>query len=86
MAKKQIYQDYVSELLIPAMYLMAHDEEIKPLVNVDSGYYKLQTPQEEYAKRVVQFLGTNYAPLHSFLCERLFSIWIHPKQIKVKYL
>lgn len=85
MARRQIYQDYVGELLGPAMDLMENDEEIKKLVNVDSNYYKLQPPYTEYRDRVVKFLGTNYAPLHAFLCERLFSIYISGKY-KVKYL
>jgi hypothetical protein len=86
MAKTPIYQDYVSDLLIPAMNLMENDEEIYKLVNVDSNYYKLQPPYTEYAERVKKFLGTSYAPLHAFLCERLFSIWIRNTPIKVKYL
>lgn len=85
-AKRQIYQDYVSELLIPAMYLMSHDEEIKPLVNVDSGYFKLKPPFGDFAERCKKYFGSYMTPLHAFLCERLFSLWIHGKPIKVTYI
>lgn len=85
-ARTDIYQDYVKELLIPAMNLMVNDEEISRLVNVDSGYYKILPPYTEYAHRVNKFLGTNHVPLHAFLCERMFSIWLHGKPIKVRYV
>lgn len=85
LAKREIYQAYVSEMLVPFMDCMENDEEIKPLVNVDSGYYKLKPPYTEFAHRVMNFLGTNYVTLHTFLCERLFSTWVNDKY-KVVYI
>lgn len=86
MAKRHIYQDYVSDFLIPAMDLMVNDEEISKLVNVDSNYYKLKPPYGEFAQRVKKFLGTDYVTLHTFILERCFSCWIQTKPIKVSYL
>lgn len=87
LAQRQIYLDYLSELLIPSMYLMQHDEEISHLVSVDSNYFKLKPPYSEFAQRCEKFFGKkDYCPLHAFICERLFSIWMTTKPIKVKYI
>lgn len=80
-ARREIYQAYVNEALIPAMAVM--ENEFKSECWVDSGYYKLKEPASDFAARVKQFLGVDYCPLHPFLLERLFSIWIQGKGLNI---
>jgi hypothetical protein len=85
MATSQIYKAYVTEMLIPAMTVMEHDDKIAVRCMEDSQYFKLKT-EPGYPKLIKEKLGMDYVPLHTFLCERMFSCWIHGKDIKVKYL
>lgn len=80
-AKREIYQAYVKEALRPAMQAM--EGEFKAECWQDSNYYKLKNPGDDFASRVKQFLGTDYCPLHPFLLERLFSVWIQGKGLNV---
>jgi hypothetical protein len=84
-ARTEIYQQYVKEMLIPAMEVMENDMVIRELCWMDSGYYKLRNIPE-FAQRVKQFLGTDYCPLHTFLCERFFSVWLNDKKFNVQYI
>lgn len=84
-AKREIYQAYVKEMLIPAMEVMDNDQRIRSLCWRDSGYYKLRSVPE-FAERVKQFLGVNFCPMHTFLCERFFSIWIENKNLNIQYI
>lgn len=84
-ARTEVYQQYVKEMLIPAMEVMENDEHIKKLCWTDSGYYRLRSVPE-FAARVKQFLGVNYCPLHTFLCERFFSAWLEDKKLKIEYI
>jgi len=84
-AKTEIYKSYIKEMLAPAMEVMENDGEIMNLCWQDSGYYKLRSVPE-FSQRVKQFFGTDYCPLHTFLCERFFSIWLDVKNIKPTYI
>lgn len=84
-AKIELYREYVRNMLIPAMWIMENDEEIKKLCWSDSNYYKLRSVPG-FAERVKQFLGVDYCPLHTFLAERFFSIWLDNKNIKPDYI
>jgi len=69
-AKPKIYEDYVKNLLEPAIHLMEHDPEIKKYVNVNSHYKKPVTPELKAQT------GYDYYPLHPFICERLINLYI----------
>jgi hypothetical protein len=75
-AKSELYQRYVDELLKPAMEVM----KTMPKLYANAGYKKL-TPVN---------VATNWGhyPYHPFLCERLPSIFVqkHIKEIKCKHL
>lgn len=85
MARYDVYKAYIEEVLKPATELMKNDPEVKKLCWQDSKYYKLKN-NPEFAQRVKQFLGIDYCPLHPFLCERFFSLWLNDKNIKPIYL
>lgn len=82
--RSEIYNEYVETALKPAMGVM--DGEFKEQCWSDSGYYKLKLPSSDFSQRVKHFLGVDYCPLHPFLLERLFSIWIDGKKLNVRYL
>lgn len=82
-AKREIYQAYVKQALSPAMEVMEQDPFIATGCWKDSNYYKLKEPSGEFSKRVKHFLGTDYCPMHTFLLERLFSVWIHGQGFKI---
>lgn len=82
-ATREVYKAYVLGALIPAMTVMEHDPQIKHDCWQDSDYYKLKNPSSDFSARVKKYLGTDYCPLHTFLLERLFSVWIHGKGLKI---
>jgi len=82
-ARAEIYKEYVSKALIPEMGLM--EGELRARRYEDSEYFKLKT-DPGYPKLIKDQLGMTYVPLHTFLCERLFSCWIHGKGLKINYL
>jgi hypothetical protein len=84
-AKTEIYQDYVKNFLSPAMEVMEKDEEIRTLCYQDSRYYILRE-NKPFRERVKQFLGLDYCPLHPFVCERFFSVYLMEKQFNVQYI
>lgn len=84
-ATLSIYRRYVSEVLSPSIELMESDEEIKNLVWKDSQYYKLRD-NKEFRDRVKEFIGTDYCPLHAFVCERLFPLWLNDQNLNLQYI
>lgn len=76
-AKPHIYERYVQEFLNPAMKIM---DEMPELMQ-DSGY-PIELPDALKKK-----WGIGWFPLHTFICERLFSYWVHLQgdKLTVKY-
>lgn len=75
-AKREIYQDYVNNCLIPCMDFMKD----KPVFHQDGGYVRRKTVEE--TALVVSKLGHPWT-IAPFILERLFSIWIDRKGFKV---
>lgn len=82
-ARRDIYQDYVKTYLIPAMEVITNDKEINALAMQDSKYSDLTHQSAEHLK---EKLGISYYPLIPFLLERLFSIYVSNKRIRVTHL
>lgn len=70
-AKSDIYEDFVNNMLIPAMEVM----KMMPELFGNSGYNK-QLPE-----KLKHDFGVNHYPFHSFLCERMFSFYVHLKNL-----
>ena len=85
-AKREIYQDYVNDYLSPAMELVKNDPEIYKLATVDSHYTKLIRNDGASAEYLQEKIGMPYYPLITFILERLFSVYVHNKNIKVTFL
>lgn len=74
-AKANVYKEYV-EVLKKAIHIMETDLEIKDLCWNDSGY-KTGLSQEDLKK----YTELNYYPFHTFILERLVSVWIVNKKL-----
>jgi len=85
-AKKEVYERYVDEMLMPVMRAMGWkekgkwDRKVFPELHQNARYKK--TP---YNFR--PYLGYNHYPYHPFILERLPSVWLeYNKDIKVKQI
>lgn len=81
----QIYDRYVKELLQPAVKEMCNkdNKELQNIIWQDSKYHKAKTMPDKLKKD----LGVDYYPYHTFLCERLFSIFLNKyTEISCKHL
>lgn len=76
-AKAEIFYQYLDEIITPALDYM--EREIWDLTNQDSGY-------EGNRKDLLQYTGLEYYNMCTFVCERLFSLWIEQKNFKFKQL
>jgi hypothetical protein len=76
-ARRDIYQAYVTDMLNPVIDFMS----TRDAYFVDSGYRtrKSQADVEAYTK----LTGRKDYPIAPFVLERLFSIWINDKNFKV---
>lgn len=83
-AKREIYQDYVQNFLIPAMELTLNDQEMYYKMIQPSGYSKLQRGCD--VKSVKEKLGMLDYPLAPFILERCIALWLTMKRINVTYL
>lgn len=72
LARPHIYQEYVSEILSPCMDVMMYDPEVYALVWKDSMYHK----KKKMTDKLKQDLGVPYYPMHTFICERLWSVYL----------
>ena len=70
-ARPQIYEQYVNELLAPAMEIMISSPDIVHLVCQDSRYRGSMTQAQLREK-----LGFDHYPFHPFITERLFTIFL----------
>jgi hypothetical protein len=74
-AKGWLYKQYVSEVLTPAIDILETD--LKELAWKNSGYVGLGQP------KLKELTGLKYYTMHTFLLERLLSVWLEGKQFKI---
>lgn len=77
-ARREIYQDYVSSYLLPAISFMDQRE----VFFQDAGYVSKKKDSEEI-QRVQRLLKAKDWPIAPFILERLFSFYIQDKGLKV---
>jgi hypothetical protein len=76
-AKSYIYEDYFYKFLDPAIDVMVS----MPGLMTDSRYFR-QLPTH-----LVKEWGFGHYPLHTFICERLFSLFLHKNpSLNINYL
>lgn len=90
-AERAVYEQFVLEMLVPAMGLLESDEELRTLCEKDSGYFELcarpdedrfgQYPRSVSPEKCQALFGVPYYTFHPFICERLISTWLalHPE-------
>jgi hypothetical protein len=74
-ARSEVYHEFVKTLLEPAVKEMQNkdNKELQNIIWQDSGYHKKKNMPE----KLKQELGVPYYPYHTFICERLFSIFLN---------
>lgn len=85
-AKREIYQDYVKNWLIPAMELIKNDPAVYKACTADSNYHKLIRAEALTPEQLQEKIGMPHYPLVPFLLERLFSIYVDTNKINVTWL
>jgi len=83
-ARADIYKDYVSNFLKPAMELITTDEELHEIMIRPSGYGKLSKGSD--LRSVQSKLGMSDYPLAPFVLERCPSLWYQMKDVRISYL
>jgi len=83
-ARTDIYKDYVSNFLIPAMELITKDEELNEIMCRPSGYGRLSKDAD--LKSVQSKLGMSDYPLCPFVLERSPSLYYEMKGVRITYL
>lgn len=83
-ATSEIYKDYVSNFLSPAIHLVENDEELHTLMIQRSHYGELSRGTD--VKRVKEKLGMEDYPLCPFIFERCPSLWFQMKGYKISYI
>jgi hypothetical protein len=78
-AKREIYQAYVKDLLNPCIEYMKTNE----IFMLPSGYSRRKRANPEEVGRVRAMLGFEDWPIAPFVLERLFSIYINDKGLNV---
>ena len=78
-ARSEIYREYVSSCLNPAMEFMREHH----VFFADSGYVNKKRNSPGEIELVRSKLGVNDWPIAPFILERLFSIWIDDKKFKI---
>lgn len=84
LSRTDIYQDYVTNFLNPAMKLIEEDETLHNLMIQPSGYSKLNRSAD--IRSVKSKLGMDDYPLAPFILERCPSLFFTLKNIPVTYL
>jgi hypothetical protein len=83
-AKIEVYRDYVTNFLIPAMELTEKDEEMHQKMIQPSGYARLQRGCD--IKRVKKELNMDDYPLSTFILERCPALYYQMKGVQISYL
>lgn len=84
--RREIYQDYVKNWLIPCMEFIKNDPGMYKMATVDSNYHNLNKKDAAKREYLMQKIGFPFYPLATFLLERLFSIYIETQKLKVTWL
>jgi len=85
-ATREVYREYVTSFLGPAMNLMTVNARLKVLCWQDANYTRTTLNKPVDVERIEKFLGVKYYTMHPFILERCFSLWIDDKNLKVVYL
>jgi hypothetical protein len=74
--KPDIYRKYIEQMLIPSIEVMKDMKELW-----GNAHYSKQLPTDLIAK-----FGVSHYPYHTFICERLFTVWADSTTYKFYHL
>jgi hypothetical protein len=80
-AKYSVYKEYIETIIKPAIKILEEDKELKELVWKNANYIS-GLPKEELKLRT----GLEYYPFHTFVLERLMSLFLEKRNLKVKQI
>jgi hypothetical protein len=80
-AKKEIWEDFVGNFMIPAIQEMKNDEQMKNIATADHATYSLPLPQS-----FIDATGYDYYPTAPFMLERLINVYTVMKNLKVGFV
>lgn len=86
MAKRDIYEEYITDYLKRVIAGINYEVAAEALVMQDSGYHALSRTDAAPKEWLMEKIGVPYYPMAPFLLERLFSIFCHNNKIKVEYI
>lgn len=78
-ARSNIYEQYVKELLIPAM-------EVLKTIPESYNNAKYKRVDQKTAQRFTQAFGKPYYTYHAFICERLMSLFLYKNDYSFKQI
>lgn len=79
-ARSEIYRDYVSNCLVPAIEFMHGN----PVFDLPAGYLRRKSQSDQdHIKPILESWGMKDYPIGVFILERLFSVFIKKKGYKV---
>lgn len=82
-ARGWVWDRYFNEMLQPCMDAMrAATGDLKDLLWQDSEYQRARS--QSMRKRLLHEIGVPYAPMHTFVCERLWSVWVEMNYEEVR--
>ena len=82
-AKREVFDDYCKNFLIPVTDLMDKSKLLKELCFADSGYISREKASPE---RCMSVFGRPYYTFHPFILERLFPVFCYIRQTKVTHI
>lgn len=85
-ARRDIYLDYVTDYLDPAINFIETDPEMNKIAMRDSQYSELNKRGCVTSQYLMERINMGYYPLAPFLLERLFSVYCTNKNINVTWL
>lgn len=80
-AKYSVYKKYIDEIVKPAIKILEEDEELKELVWKNANYISGLS-----SKELEQLTGLTHYTFHTFVLERLISLYIEKENLKVKQI
>ena len=80
-AKKEIWEDFVGNFMIPAIQEMKNDEQMKNIATAAHKAYSMPLPQS-----FIDVTGYDYYPMAPFMLERLINVYIVMRNLKVGFV
>jgi hypothetical protein len=80
-AKKEIWEDFVENFMIPVIQEMKNDERMKSIATTVHSAY-----QQDLPRSFIDATGYDYYPLAPFLLERLINVYTVMRNLKVGFV